>query len=137
MSAERLFIDTVCIVGLLNQDDQHHARAKSLLPRLESAAEVWVTEAIFIEVGSIFARANRQAAAAFIEACFKAENFRVRSVDAVLFRKSLDLYGSRSDKDWSLTDCISFKVMEEQELRLAATGDQHFRQAGYQALMLD
>ncbi len=36
---------------------------------------------------------------------------------------------------WALTDCISFVVMEERELTLAATGDRHFRQAGFTPLL--
>jgi hypothetical protein len=41
----------------------------------------------------------------------------------------------RSDKDWSLTDCISFAVMEDEGIHEALTGDQHFEQAGFRALL--
>jgi predicted nucleic acid-binding protein len=51
-----------------------------------------------------------------------------------IFELGLKLYSERSDKDWSLTDCISFEVMREQGLKEALTGDHHFKQAGYQAL---
>jgi predicted nucleic acid-binding protein len=47
----------------------------------------------------------------------------------------LDLYASRFDKAWSLTDCISFVVMEQQGIREALTGDHHFEQAGFVALL--
>ena len=41
----------------------------------------------------------------------------------------------RHDKDWSLTDCISFVVMEDQRITDALTGDRHFEQAGFKALL--
>ncbi len=54
----------------------------------------------------------------------------------MLLSRALELYESRPDKDWSLTDCTSFVVMQERGLTEAATGDRHFEQAGYKALLL-
>jgi predicted nucleic acid-binding protein len=47
------------------------------------------------------------------------------------------LYRSRADKDWGLTDCLSFVVMSERCLTEALTTDEHFRQAGYRVLWLE
>jgi uncharacterized protein len=52
-----------------------------------------------------------------------------------LFEAEIDLYAARHDKDWSLTDCISFIVMERRNISDALTGDHHFEQAGFQALL--
>ncbi|HWR21118.1 MAG TPA: PIN domain-containing protein, partial [Verrucomicrobiae bacterium] len=38
-------------------------------------------------------------------------------------------------KEWGLTDCTSFIVMEDQRLREAFTADHHFQQAGYTCLL--
>jgi hypothetical protein len=51
-----------------------------------------------------------------------------------LFDRGIELYRERPDKNWSLTDCLSFTVMKDNGLRVALTGDQHFEQAGFQAL---
>jgi predicted nucleic acid-binding protein len=52
-----------------------------------------------------------------------------------LFDRRVELFGRRLDQSWSLTDCISFVVMEQQRIRDALTGDRHFEQAGFRALL--
>jgi predicted nucleic acid-binding protein len=52
-----------------------------------------------------------------------------------LFDAGIALYNARPDKEWSLTDCISFIVMDEQRLTEALTGDHHFEQAGFVPLL--
>ena len=54
---------------------------------------------------------------------------------AELFDEGFDLYCRRPDKDWSLTDCVSFVVMQQRGLREAFTADRHFEQAGFVALL--
>jgi hypothetical protein len=53
----------------------------------------------------------------------------------VLFQRGLRLYDERPDKEWTLTDCISFVVMADEEIEEALTGDHHFEQAGFRALL--
>jgi hypothetical protein len=45
------------------------------------------------------------------------------------------LFTSRADKDWSLTDCLSFIVMGRRNIRQALTADNHFEQAGFHAVL--
>ena len=53
-----------------------------------------------------------------------------------LFIEGITLYRDRPDKEWSVTDCISFVVMNRERLTEALTGDRHFQQAGFQALLV-
>ncbi|HTK76461.1 MAG TPA: hypothetical protein VL371_14445 [Gemmataceae bacterium] len=55
----------------------------------------------------------------------------IRLDDEILMRAT-DLFSRRMDKDWSLTDCISFVVMTDRGIRTALTGDHHFQQAGFE-----
>ena len=41
------------------------------------------------------------------------------------------------DKEWGLTDCISFIVMKDHGLKYALTSDEHFQQAGYISLLME
>ncbi|MBN4003966.1 PIN domain-containing protein [Nostoc sp. LPT] len=137
MTGERIFLDTVFIQALLNARDQYHINAKILLPRVRNAVEVWVTKAVLIEVGNALSAFNRTAAMQFIQQCYQTPNMYIVSLDTPLFNYALQLYQSRLDKTWGLTDCISFIVMQDQGLIIAATADQHFVQAGYRALLLE
>jgi len=137
MSLERLFLDTAFIQALLNRRDQYHTQAEALFPRVRAAAEVWVTEAVLVEVGNALSELDRMAASQFIERCYHTSNMHVVSVDTPLLMRALRLYREHPDKIWGLTDCISFIVMQEQKLTDAVTTDGHFVQAGYCALMLE
>ncbi|KAF5428591.1 hypothetical protein C5S39_11130 [Candidatus Methanophagaceae archaeon] len=50
-------------------------------------------------------------------------------------QRAIDFYRDREDKEWGLTDCISFIVMGDQGLTDALTADEHFEQAGFRALL--
>jgi len=134
---DRLFLDTAFIQALLNPRDDYHNQAKQLFPRIRAATEVWITEAIFTEVGNALSAFNRAGAVQLIQQCYCTENIRVVRVDTELLMQALALYQSRSDKTWGLTDCISFVVMQQQNLTDVVTGDRHFVQAGFHVLMLD
>lgn len=135
--SERLFLDTAFIQALLNHRDQYHTQAKEMLPIVRAANEVWVTEAVLVEVGNALTNSNRMAAAQFIHQCYQTENMRVVDITSSLFAKALSFYAARSDKTWGLTDCLSFVVMESENLELAVTADRHFIQAGFRALLTE
>ncbi len=135
INSTRFFLDTAYVLALLNSHDAYHKRAKELLPQLRKAHKVWVTEAVLVEVGNALARSNRSAAVAFINSCYVTANVKVISVDKVLFRRAVKFYYAHKDKEWGLTDCISFIVMQDHGLREAFTTDIHFQQVGFRALL--
>ncbi|MHC5599556.1 MAG: type II toxin-antitoxin system VapC family toxin [Nostoc sp.] len=137
MNKDRLFLDRVFIQAILNQNDQYHQRALVLLPRVKTAREVWLTEAILMEVGNALSGFNRQRVVNFIRQCYQTDNLRVVNITSELFELGLSLYESRLDKSWGLVDCLSFVVMQQQGLIDAVTSDQHFIQAGFRALLLE
>jgi predicted nucleic acid-binding protein len=136
MKATRFFLDTAYVLALLNPNDIYHKQARAMLPSMHSAREVWITEAVLIEIGNALSRSNRIAATAFINSCYVTTNVKVVSVDTPLLKRALNFYNNREDKDWGLTDCISFIVMTDQDLKEALTADEHFQQAGFKALLL-
>jgi predicted nucleic acid-binding protein len=88
-----------------------------------------------MEVGAALSAINRVAAGRFLRSLYLTPNIHVVPIDASLFQRGLALYEARPDKTYSLTDCLSFVVMQDQSLTDAVTADDHFIQAGYRALM--
>ena len=50
------------------------------------------------------------------------------------FLAGLELYRTRPDKGYSLTDCISMQTMRRAGITQVLTNDRHFEQEGFQAL---
>ena len=81
------------------------------------------------------ARANRGNFIRFLNVLSSSSQVTIVPASQELFDSGLKLYSERRDKDWTLTDCISFVVMNNRELTDALTGDQHFAQAGFNVLL--
>jgi predicted nucleic acid-binding protein len=59
------------------------------------------------------------------------------SLSNELYARALQLYRERPDKEWGLTDCVSFLVMRDRGLTEALTTYEHFQQAGFRALLCE
>ena len=55
--------------------------------------------------------------------------------DDDLFQEAIGFFADRPDKEWSLTDCISFLIMQKRGLTDALTADHHFEQTGFKVLL--
>lgn len=129
-----VFADAFYFVGLLNREDQHHARVVAVAGRLHD--DVVTTEWILTEFADALARsASRRLVLQFIGDLERDPKVRIIRASTELFRRGLQLYSERPDKKWSLTDCISFVVMKEEGIQDALTGDGHFEQAGFKVLL--
>lgn len=129
-----LFVDTVYWLALMNPNDTWHRRALDWAALISEP--LVTTDAVLTEVADAFCRVDRRRWAVEAIRNIQADP-EITSVPggSDLFTRALDLYASRPDKDWSLTDCISFVVMNDQGLERALTADLHFVQAGFQALL--
>jgi predicted nucleic acid-binding protein len=130
-----LFADAFFFVALLNSKDLAHQRA---LPYIEPdmSQPLVTTDWVLVEVGDAMALTarNRNAFLRLYRAL--RSNPVVEIVRGEEWLESgIDLYDRRPDKSWSLTDCISFVVMADRGLTEALTGDHHFEQAGFRALL--
>lgn len=128
------FVDTFALLAMLSPADARHRQAMAWFD--VSRRPLVTTEWILTELADGMCAVGSRAAAVAVERRLRADP-RVTLVPsgADLFRRGLELYAARLDKEWSLTDCISFVVMTERDIKEALTADHHFEQAGFLALL--
>ncbi len=131
-----VFADTSYYVALVNPRDRHHAVADRFTRAFDG--RIVTTSLILAELGSFFAAGNGRL-------IFRELHDRIRfdeSVEMIVpddeqIDRAVRLFTDRMDKDWSLTDCVSFDLMTRLEIRTALATDHHFRQAGFETPLLD
>ena len=133
----RIFVDTVAWIALINSRDSLNAKAKSVFQGLRDQNYSFVTtEFILLEfANALSAPAFRQKASLFIDGLRRSEDVEIIGASSALFSLGIELYRERLDKEWSLVDCISFVVMNRQDISEAFTEDHHFEQAGFVSLL--
>jgi predicted nucleic acid-binding protein len=123
------FADNFYWVAALNPEDAYN----DLVAGFEFTGGLVTTGAVRLEVmDALSPRRLRPSAVRFWRETTDNRLLTVVPVSADLFGRAVDLFSHRLDKDWSLTDCISFVVMTERGIRTALTGDHHFEQAGFE-----
>lgn len=130
----RVFADAFFYIAVLNRHDAAHKRAMAIIA--DGARRVVTSAAVLLEVADAMAApACRKVCSAFLDNLPAQDGTTVVPLSAELWARGIDLYRRRPDKEWSLTDCISFVVMEGEGITDALTGDRHFEQAGFKALL--
>jgi predicted nucleic acid-binding protein len=128
------FVDTGYLVALVSPADAHHARA--LAWSFVALPPFIVTEYVLVEVMNLLSRPKDRSRAIHVaDRIFEAADFRFVAASEELLRSGLALYRRREDKSWSLTDCVSFVVMNSRGISEALAHDEHFVQAGFDALL--
>ena len=129
-----VFADTTFFLALLNPRDQYHRRAAELNAALESP--LLTTAWVLLELANaLSASRSRRRFERVLLGLRTTPNVEIIAPDATLFERGCQFYIDRSDKEWSLTDCISFVVMKERDLADALSADHHFAQAGFRPLL--
>jgi uncharacterized protein len=137
MSNQTAFMDSAYLIALAIESDELHPVAQSWAERAEG--EDWsflTTWPVMLEIGNALAKPRyRDTATRLLNGFLDDPTVTVVSLSEDLLKRGIARFGERKDKNWSLTDCISFLVMEEAGLGEALTFDEHFEQAGFKALL--
>ena len=131
---KRVFADTSFFVAAIGARDQYHRRAVEFMREYDR--QVVTTDFVLIEFGNYLYRIKDRP---FFEPVLRNiqanPQYEIIAATRDLLDRGIERYIARPDKEWSLTDCISFVVMEEHKVTEALTSDGDFEQAGFVALL--
>lgn len=130
----RAFADTYFYLALADPHDAGYAKAQQVSRTFPGV--VVTSQWVLMEVGdALRAPRDRPRVLALLDLLAADQNVAIVPADATVFERAVDLFRRRRDKEWSLTDCTSFVVMDEHKIYEALTADAHFEQAGFVALL--
>lgn len=133
----RVLVDSSAYFAIANTHDHDHNAVASALHRLtRTGTRLFTTNFVLAETHALLVnRINRQVAALMLNQIDQSE---LTTVVRVSFRDeqcARQILATYTDKDFSLTDAISFAVMERIRIGHALALDQHFAQFGWQDIV--
>jgi predicted nucleic acid-binding protein len=132
-----VFADTSYWIALLYPPDHLHVKVTSMSREI-STMRLVTSEMVLTELLNTFSNGSpimRSIAVHAVEDARKGDAVIVLPQTSEQFTKALERYKRSADKNWSLTDCSSFQIMETERITAALTHDHHFVQAGFEALL--
>ena len=133
MTGEPLFLDSGFVIALVFKADQHHTNASAIWDRMIADRRLFVTTTFVLDevVTFLNTRGEHALAVEIGNQLLSSPTVAMIDVDLPLVREGWQYFVGHDDKSYSLTDCISFVVMNRKGLTESLTFDRHFGQAGF------
>jgi hypothetical protein len=129
-----VFADSFHFLALLNNNERAHRRA--ILEHRRRWQRIVTTDCVILELGDALCHPrDREDFLALLESLGRDSRIKIVRLTPELLDRGIRRFRDRLDKGWSLTDCISFVVMEEEGIQDVLTGDKHFEQAAFNTLL--
>ncbi|HEV8605671.1 MAG TPA: PIN domain-containing protein [Tepidisphaeraceae bacterium] len=130
-----VFLDTSFLLALVLSDDEDHERAVKWRQAVKSP--LLTTEYVLLEVlDALISGPLRDIGLSVIRLLNSDPVVQIIPASTALLEAGINLFAQRMDKEWGITDCISFAVMQANSASQALTADHDFVQAGFAALLL-
>ena len=134
-----LFIDTSGWGNLFDSSQPYHSKATEIYLSAKAADQkIVTTNYVIIELVSLLIspiHVPRPQIIEFITGLKKSAYLKIIHIDVSLDDQAWQFFQRHQDKDWSLVDCASFIVMNQNNIAQALTSDHHFEQAGFIRLL--
>jgi uncharacterized protein len=128
-----VFIDTSFLLAASTSSDIHHVAASKYR---DIPGRAITTEFVLLEFcDALVSPFHRRLAGNVVQSIRANPRIDIVECSPALWSEGFELFTSRADKFWGLTDCISFAVMQRFGITDALTSDRHFEQAGFKALL--
>jgi uncharacterized protein len=133
-----VFADTLYWGAVLHPLDQYRAQAIRSREALGEMRSVTTDEVLTELLDGLAQRGThlREVAAQAVRTILKDRRATVHPQSRESFLAGLSLYEQRSDKGYSLVDCISMTTMRRQRISEVLTNDHHFIQEGFEIVLL-
>ena len=130
------FIDTSGWCALYDRSDgQHHLASPFWAQTASRLGALYTSDYILDETLTLInIRISHAAAAAFGRAVLASKVIRVVPVTGSRWENAWEIFIKYNDKEFSFTDCTSFTIMQELNLKEAFTFDRHFPQMGFTSI---
>lgn len=131
--AREVFIDAGAWIAVANQRDEFHAEAAAFYARLLREKRPLVTTNLCVAEAYAMLRRHTgyRPAIGLLEAINQTSRLTKVYADAALEAEAEKILRRYADHDFSLTDAVSFAVMEQRGIVEAFAFDRHFATAGF------
>lgn len=133
----RLFADAAYYIALANPKDQWHKAAVDVA-KTAAATSFVTSEDVLVECLNFYSESGeymRRTVASLIRSVLIDANVEIVGRSETSFLEALELYETRLDKGYSLTDCISMNFCRELGITDVITADKHFVQEGFRIIL--
>lgn len=129
-----VFVDTSGLFAFLVQDDEMHEREKAVFSHLAHRnARLLTSSYVLLETISLLQRrVGLDSVKDFNETVFPL--LEVIWVGETWHNRALERLMAESKRQLSITDCLSFEIMDEREIIEVFTFDRHFAERGFEIL---
>jgi predicted nucleic acid-binding protein len=128
---KEVFVDTFYWLATINPSDADH----EWVVQMQRPSRMVTTWAVQLEVlDALSSPPVRPLAVQFWLLTTNNPSLIVIPLSNDLLTRAVVFFEKHGDKNWSMTDCISFVVMKERGITDALTADHYFKQAGFNIL---
>ena len=139
MIKQSLFVDTSGWANYLIKTEPFYAEATKLLQQcFHNKVELVTSNYVMAELSALLyspLRVTKSQQIMIFDVIKTASWVKVIHIDQATEQRAYQLWKSRPDKNWSLVDCTSFVLMEDEGITKSLTSDHHFEQAGFVQLL--